>query len=264
MYPAIEVFGRTIGTYGLCAAAGFLLMLLCVSRLARRIGRDPDQTVVMALVSFVGVAVGAILMYGLTNAPVIARVVTAGVEGAYSSVAAFLHDLVACFGGFVFYGGLFGGLVAGCLYSRKKGWDLAGTLDLFAVAVPLFHVFGRIGCFMGGCCYGVEADWGVVFANSPVSDANGVPRVPIQLIEAACDLAIFCIVLSLFLKGKMQGRLIAVYGLLYASVRFIDEFWRGDVYRGIWGPFSTSQWISLAVAVAAIGYLVVMRRQRTA
>lgn len=264
MFPTIEVLGRTVGTYGLCAAIGFLLMLLCVGLLARRMGRDPDQTVVMALVAFAGVAVGAVALYGLTNAPAIARVVAAFAAGSYPSVGDFLHDLAACFGGFVFYGGLAGGLVAGCLYSRSRGWDLPGTLDLFAVAVPLFHVFGRIGCFMGGCCYGVEADWGVTFENSLVAGANGVPRVPIQLIEAACNLVIFCIVLALFLKGRMRGRLIAVYGLLYASVRFVDEFWRGDVFRGIWGPFSTSQWISLAVVVAAVVYLAVVRRRRAA
>lgn len=262
VYPTIEVFGRTIGTYGLCAAVGLLAVLLCVGLLARRMGRDPDETVVMALVSFVGVAVGAVLLYGLTNAPLVVQVVQAFAAGAYPSFGAFARDLVACFSGFVFYGGLAGGLAAGCLYSRRRGWDLPGTLDLFAVAVPLFHVFGRIGCFMGGCCYGVEADWGVVYHNNPVAEVNGVPRVPIQLIESACNLVIFCVVLTLFLKGRMQGRLIAVYGLLYATVRFVDEFWRGDVYRGIWGPFSTSQWISLLVIVAAVAYLLAMRRRR--
>ncbi len=263
MFPTVEVFGRTVGMYGVCAATGFLLMLLCVALLARRrrvVG--PDAAVVMALVAFSGAAVGAVVLYGATNVPLMVQAVGAYLGGSYASLGDLLHDLLLCFGGFVFYGGLIGGLVACCLYSRRRGWDVPEVLDLFAVAVPLFHTFGRIGCFLGGCCYGVEADWGLTFTDSPIASANGVPRVPVQLVESACNLVIFCALLALFLKDRLRGRLVAVYGLAYGAVRFVDEFWRGDAYRGIWGPFSTSQWISLAVAVAAVAYLVAMHRRR--
>lgn len=261
MFPTVEIFGRTVGMYGVCAAVGFLLMLLCVALLARRRGMDPDATVVLALVAFGGAAVGAVVLYGITNIPVMAQVVEAFRAGSYASPLDFVRDLALCFGGFVFYGGFVGGLVACCLYSRRRGWSVPEVLDIFAVTVPLFHVFGRIGCFLGGCCYGVEADWGPVFTDAPIAQANGVHRVPVQLIESACNLVIFCSLLALFLKGRMRGRLIAVYGLAYGIVRFVDEFWRGDAYRGIWGPFSTSQWISIALVVAAAVYLVCMRRR---
>lgn len=261
MLPTVEVFGRTIGMYGVCAAVGLLLMLLCVSLLARRRAYNPDDVVVAALVSFVGVAVGAVLLYGITNIPVIAQIVEAYRAGRYTSLGDCLADIVQCFSGFVFYGGLFGGFVAYVLYCRHKRWDVAQMLDLFAVAVPLFHVFGRIGCFMGGCCYGVEADWGFVYTQAPAAQANGVTRVPIQLIEAGCNLALFAALLGLFLKDRLRGRLIGVYGVAYALIRFVDEFWRGDAYRGIWGPFSTSQWISIALLVVSVAYLVVRARR---
>ena len=247
MYPTVELFGRTIGLYGVCAALGFLAMLLCVALLARRRSMSPENEVIVALVAFAGAAVGAVVLYGFTNIGVLVRVFEAQGAGLYPSVGAFLGDIVACFSGFVFYGGLLGALLACVLYSRRRGYNVLDQLDLFAVAVPLFHVFGRIGCFLGGCCYGVEAAWGPVFTCAPVPEANGVGRVPIQLIESACNAAIFLVVLALFLKNRLRGRLIAVYGILYSVVRFVDEFWRGDAYRGIWGPFSTSQWISLAV-----------------
>ena len=263
MYPTIEIAGRTIGLYGVCAALGFLAMLLCVGLLARRRSMRPENEVIVALVAFGGAAVGAVVLYGITNIPVLVRVFEAQASGLYPSFSAFLNDVAACLSGFVFYGGLIGALVAGVLYSRHCGYNVLDQLDLFAVAVPLFHVFGRIGCFLGGCCYGVEADWGPVFTQAPVPDANGVGRVPIQLIESACNVVIFLTVLTLFLKNRLRGRLIAVYGILYSTVRFVDEFWRGDVYRGIWGPFSTSQWISLAVFAASVLLLVVLHRRRT-
>ncbi len=262
MFPTFDIFGRTIGMYGLCAALGFLAMLLCIALLARRRGMVPEEEVIVALVSAAGAAVGAVLLYGITNMPTLVAVFEAYAQGSYEALGPFLVDVARCFGGFVFYGGLIGALVAGCLYCRRRGFDVLEQLDLFAVAVPLFHMFGRIGCFMGGCCYGVEADWGPVFTDSPIWMANGVHRVPIQLFEAAGNACIFAAMLALFLKGRLRGRLIAVYGISYGTLRFVDEFWRGDTYRGIWGPFSTSQWISLAFIAVSVVLLVVLRRRR--
>ena len=262
VHPTLEIFGRTFSSYGVCAALGFLAMLLCVALLARRRGYNVDDAVVQTLISFGGCAMGAVVLYGITNIPVIARIVEAYQAGFYDSLFDALYAVVQCFAGFVFYGGLIGAVVACCLYSRHRGWPVLERLDMFSVAVPLFHVFGRLGCFLAGCCYGVEADWGFMYTDAPVAEANGVVRLPIQLIEAACNLAIFALLLSLYLRDRMRGRLVAVYGIAYGLVRFVDEFWRGDVYRGIWGPFSTSQWISIAVVVASVALLVWMRRQR--
>lgn len=261
MFPTLELFGRTVGTYGLCSAVGFLAMLLCVALLARRRGLVPDEEVIVALVCAGGAAVGAVLLYGLTNLPLLVQIVGSYADGLYGSVGEFVADAARCFGGFVFYGGLIGALVACCLYSRWRGYAVLEQLDLFAVAVPLFHVFGRVGCFMAGCCYGVEADWGFTFENSLVASANGVARVPIQLFEAAGNLLIFVAMLALFIKGALHGRLVAVYGIAYGTLRFVDEFWRGDAYRGLWGPFSTSQWISLAFVAGSVALLVVLRRR---
>ncbi|MBS5450583.1 MAG: prolipoprotein diacylglyceryl transferase [Coriobacteriia bacterium] len=262
MYPTITLFGRTLGTYGICAALGVLALLGCVALLARRRGMSPDDEVICALVSLIGVALGASALYGLTNAGAIGDVLTNA--SSYSGLGALLADLARCFDGFVFYGGLIGGLAVGSIYAHARGWDVLAHLDIFAVAIPLFHVFGRIGCFFGGCCYGVEVPWGITYTMDPIAQANGVPRVPIQLIEAACNLVIFATLLALFLRGHMGRRLIGVYGLLYGCVRFVDEFWRGDAYRGFLGPFSTSQWISLLVIVASVILLVAMHRKQNA
>ena len=113
MFPTLDIFGRTIGVYGLCAALGFLAMLLCVALLARRRGMVPEEEVVVALVSAAGAAVGAVLLYGITNLPTLVSVFEAYGRGSYGSFGLFAADVVRCFGGFVFDGGLNRGL--GCL-----------------------------------------------------------------------------------------------------------------------------------------------------
>ena len=259
MYPTVTFLGKTLGTYGMCAAVGLPLMLLCVALLARRRGFSPDYEVITAMVSMIGVVVGSMLLYGITNIPLMADILANA--DTYASTWDLLRALALCFEGFVFYGGLIGGVVAGSLYVRHKGWDVLEHLDIFAVGIPLFHVFGRIGCFLGGCCYGVPADWGITYTMDPIPQANGVPRVPIQLIEAACNLVLFCVLLALFLRGTGRRRLIAVYGISYGIIRFVDEFWRGDEYRGFLGPLSTSQWISLVVIAVSVALLVVLARR---
>ena len=257
MHPTLELFGFTVGTYGVCAACGFLLMVVCASRLAVRRGLDGGAAKVLALASFAGAGVGASLLYGLVNAPSVAEVVASVAAGSYASPLDAALALASRFSGLVFYGGLGGGFVTCYLLCRRAGMPFGDWADVFAAAAPLFHACGRVGCFMAGCCYGVEAGWGVVFESSLVPAADGVPRVPVQLVESACVAAIFACVLALFRRNLLRGRLVLVYALSYALVRFVDEFWRGDEARGFWGPLSTSQWLSLAVAVVCVSYAVV-------
>lgn len=144
-------------------------------------------------------------------------------------------------------------MAAGFLYARcgKKKLDLAAYTDMVAPAVPLFHMFGRIGCFLGGCCYGVESDFGFVFEHSLVEAANGVRRFPVQLVEAGFNLLLFAVLAWLLKKGVCKGKLFLLYLLAYSVGRFVLEFWRGDAYRGFLFGVSTSQLISIFLFAVA-------------
>jgi phosphatidylglycerol:prolipoprotein diacylglycerol transferase len=155
---------------------------------------------------------------------------------------------------------------AGALYGRHKfGAMFPGITDIISPVIPLFHFFGRIGCFMAGCCFGIESGFGFTFTRSLIAEANGVRRFPVQLLEALFNLGLFCILhiqreagaagegssgarsFPASLAKSLKGKLLFLYLLLYPAGRFILECIRGDAYRGIWGPFSVSQWISLAL-----------------
>jgi len=157
-------------------------------------------------------------------------------------------------GGGVFYGGLIGAFAAMLLYIRKYRLDFWDAADLLIPSVPLFHAFGRLGCFCAGCCYGLEAAWGVAFAHA-LSAPNGVPLVPVQLFEAGFNLLVMAALLALRPERRRPGILLPLYLMAYAVGRFALEFFRGDASRGVF-LLSTSQWISLAILPAAAMLLI--------
>lgn len=147
----------------------------------------------------------------------------------------------------VFYGGLLGGMLGLYEFARSNKKEFYLYADAYARLVPIFHAFGRVGCFCAGCCYGVEAQ-------SLLSDAPGangvVDRIPVQLFEAAG-----CLLLGIYLltrKGvRRRGWYFWRYISCYAVFRFALEFLRDDAIRGIWFGLSTSQWVSLALLSAS-------------
>lgn len=108
-------------------------------------------------------------------------------------------------------------------------------------AIPLFHCFGRIGCFLAGCCYGKVLSSPVVFAG-----ILEFRRIPVQLFEALFEIVLFAVLLLVGRK-KMGSHLLGVYLTTYAVFRFINEFFRGDEVRGSYFGCSTAQWISMGI-----------------
>lgn len=263
MYPIVTIFGRPIGTYALSSVAGILLAGWYACRAARRRGVDDNEIIVLLLVSAVGILLGSHVLYALTNLPALLRYLS---ESANLPLGDWFRGLLPYVGGAVFYGGLLGGLAAGALYLRIRRLPFAAYADIAAPAIPLFHAFGRIGCFLGGCCYGIPWEGGITYTRALSPEANGVARFPVQLLESALLFALFFLLAALFRRGALRGRLLALYLAVYAVLRFLLEFLRGDAIRGVYFGLSTSQWISLAIllalGVAALARACARRRAR--
>ena len=93
----------------------------------------------------------------------------------------------------------------------------------------------------------------------PKSGSQGRYRRP-----APCQVHLFLffvVLLLIYLKKGDAFPVTPVYLICYSVIRFFDEFLRGDVARGIWGPFSTSQWISLVIFVVTVIYLIASRNK---
>lgn len=259
MIPNFTIFGKVFSAYQFCALAGILVTLFYICYLAKKQGKDDSVAMFMLLIAAPGVLLGGSLLYGITNLPIMLEIIAR--RGEYATTGAFLKAILSCFGGSVFYGGLLGGMLAAGFYLFRKK-DRADYADLGAVATPLFHAFGRLGCFLTGCCYGIESDFGFVYHHAISPSANGVCRFPVQLVEMGLNIALFALLLFWLRKGRHKGKLLQWYLLIYPVYRFVLEFFRGDDYRGFLFGLSTSQWISLLILLGN-GILVLCRKKRT-
>lgn len=161
---------------------------IVVCRIARKRFTDDTNAVIVMLFSSIGVIIGGHILYGITNIKYIPLLFEA------QNIAEFIKAAQVIFGGSVFYGGLFGAIIAATITIKLKKLDFIAYSDVISLAIPLFHCFARIGCFLGGCCYGVESDLGfTVTNNNLVPEINGVSRFPIQLLESVLNLIIFYI-----------------------------------------------------------------------
>ena len=136
-------------------------------------------------------------------------------------------------GGFVFYGGLLGGLFFMSIHEFSFKSTPFYEKASFLPVLTLCHAIGRIGCLLGGCCYGKRCLAGCL---------AGLSRHPVQAYEA-----IFLLILTLILRSMAEDgkRMVVTYLYSYGLWRFAIEFLRGDEIRGLYYGFSTSQYISL-------------------
>jgi len=238
-------------SYGVLLAASYLLGLQLAMKRARTRGLDPARMLDLGIYIIIAALVGAKLMLLV-------------VEGQFPTSAAEVLSLVQSAG--VFYGGLIAAVGVAFWYIAKHGLPFWTTCDVFAPAIALGHVTGRLGCMAAGCCYGRPTDvpWAVIFTN-PLAAANvgtplGIPLHPTQLYEAGAELLILVALLATERRGRpYPGRTFWAYMLLYAISRFIIEFYRGDPRGELFGV-STSQFISLVLAPLSIGMLAWLAR----
>jgi len=250
MYPILVSIGNklSIYSYGTCIAVGLILAIFLACKKAKKYGIDPDLFFNGGLYAFIGGIVGAKLLYVITDIKEI-------IED-----PAILKDLGS---GFVFYGGLIAGVVTFIVYvSKIKKETVLDKVDVAIPFVALAQAFGRLGCYLAGCCYGKKAPEGawyaVVFPNNNCCAPTGVELYPVQLWSAILLVILFVIVFFAVKKEKFAGIGLSAYLTLYSIGRFLIEFLRDDP-RGFIGPFSTSQFIAMFTFIAGVGSFFLFR-----
>ena len=254
MYPFITIFGKQISTYGICAIIGILTVYGIVMLRCRIRRLDYDRAFYMVIIQLLCLFLGSGLLYQIQaiphNFPLLKYLFTD-----------FDYVRNNYYTGFVFYGGLFGVVIGPMITSKVFNWNLTEYFNISIPAFTVFHAITRVGCFLVGCCHGIACPTcgiAVAYTHSVVAE-NGIPYIPIQLFESAGNVIIATLLFILQQKRPFMRncfKSLGLYFVLYGTMRFIDEYWRGDLIRGIYGPFSTSQWISLVVVPLGIYLLV--------
>jgi phosphatidylglycerol:prolipoprotein diacylglycerol transferase len=260
VYPILyqyTIFGqhRLIAGYGLMVALGLVLGLGMAVLLARRRGLEVVNALLVALIAVVAGLIGSFLLFVLTIVPELIR-----------------NPSLPLAAGLVFYGGPLAAVPAAVIACRRLGVPALKMADVAAPSLALGHALGRMGCFLGGCCFGRPWDGplAVVFTHPLAPAASpALPRHPVQLYESLFLMAASLAMILLWPRTKGDGRLALGYVGAYALWRFAAELLRADVVRGyvVQGWVTTSQAISLAilpVAVAGIWWLGRRARQQAA
>lgn len=159
--------------------------------------------------------------------------------------------------GFVAYGGIIGALIIARIFIKRFGMNKSIIMDSLSCTIPIIHGIARIGCLFAGCCYGREY-YGFMSIFYPKLNLHCFPT---QIIEACLNITLGLLLIYLKKKRFFKGTIVYFYLVIYAVYRFILEFFRGDEVRGIFGAFSTSQYISIIVFGFAVVKLILYYRR---
>ncbi len=214
--------------------AGFVLCLILAKKQKLNIAETAAFLIFLLIVSLIGAKLYLIiskLSFFIKNPNTIGEVIKSGG---------------------VFYGGLIAGILFSLWYTRLFKIDFKKLGDVLAAPVALGHSIGRIGCFLGGCCYGslCSLPWAVEFPG------HSSPVHPTQIYESILNFLNFIFLLIIFKKRKFDGQVFLIYLINYSMIRFIVEFFRGDPERGYLNLFPGSS--SLNPSIPQIISLIII------
>lgn len=249
------------------AALGFLSAYFIVRKNAKRLaGLEPDDASWLLVAAMAGGALGARMAYVAEH------------WSAEFANEPFWEIFRFDRGGLMFYGGLGGAIFSISIMSVIKRQSLVALLDLSAVALPLGHAFGRIGCFLNGCCWGKVCDnvlavrypagsapWMAQMTDGLISRASAetLPVLPVQIFEAVLDMLLFAFLAWMAGRKPRHGLLAGCYLAGYAAIRFFTETMRSDPRMAV-GVFSISQFICIIVFAAGCLVLGLSRLSKPA
>jgi len=247
--------------YGFMILVGFLAASSLARWKARQLGIDPEKIVEFGVWIVLAGIVGARICY-----------VILFYEENFRGQP-FWRFFAIWEGGVVFYGGAILGFLVGWWYIRRTGLRVWPVLDICGMCVPLGHAFGRIGCYLNGCCWGWRSveflplsmqrfpppspvyhwqrAWGMISEQA----GRAEPIHPAQLYASLHGLWICLLLLFYHSRKPREGATAFLYLVLYGLGRFLLEALRADHRPTVTG-LSFSQNISVLLVLAGIGGLL--------
>ena len=256
-----------VHSYGFMMAVGFFIAIYVAKRKAEKEGIDPSIIGDLAIYILGASLIGARIFYVIQNI------------GEYKG--SFFDVFKVYQGGLVYYGGLIAAFITIIVFSKIKKLDFFNLMDITIMSAILGLAFGRIGCFLNGCCYGdvVNSDFfcAVKFPKSvdslgyvdgsPVflhhyeqglvklSDSSSLPVHPTQIYAFCACILIFFALNALWKYRKNNGEVLLFFGIIYSLYRFCIEFLRDD-NPGLFNSLTISQNISIIIFLISLAIFV--------
>ena len=225
-----EIFGIQVKSYGLMIAIGIIVAATLFINNGKKKGLNEDSLLNLIIFAIIGGMLGGKGLFIITEIKDIIKEPSILLNFGY---------------GFVVYGAIGGGALAMYLYSKRKNWNVIEMLDMTVPGLAIAQGFGRIGCFLAGCCYGSEttSPIGVQFPQDSLAP-SGIHLHPTQIYSSIFDFLLGLILLYYSKKERKNGKVMGLYLIIYSIGRFFVEFLRNDP-RGNVGILSTSQFIAI-------------------
>lgn len=238
MYPVIHIFGLELYSFNVCIILAIVVAMLVFIYRTKGIFELTVQDTLIAIF-------GADIPFVLLGAVLHNKIVYA------HSFEEFCNSLWKNTG-IAFLGGFIGGLIGFLLlfhFMMKNRIAIKLVMDNVVPSLVLGHAIGRIGCFLGGCCYGKPFFIGVSYGKSSLAyrTYGDATLFPSQLVEAGILFIMFLVF------SKIKSRQTELYLLSYSVVRFLLEFLRGDSRGNAIGIFSPAQMICIAMFLVGMG-----------
>lgn len=242
MYPVLFSLGPlSISSFGFFLTIAFLFSIFTLWKLSKAYDINEGKILDLAILAFIGGIIGARIYFIIFNWEAF---------GSFSKVI-----LLNRYPGLSFWGGLLGGIIALRFFTLKLKINYWQVLDFASVGFLIGLFFAGMGCFLGGCSYGIISELPIA---APVVGLIG-KRFPISLAESLVFLIIFFYLWGQIIKFHFAGKIASLFLILLGLTKFISEFYHGDIRYII--PYTQISFGHLWSLLLSISGLVIFYRQ---
>lgn len=247
---AFSLLGIDIRWYGILIASGVLIGILIARYTCKIKEIDYEKFLDIILLSLPIAIIGARLYYVIFE------------FGYYKNNLLEMFNIRS--GGLAIHGGLIFGALTAILYTRAKGISFLKYADAAAPSIIIAQAMGRWGNF-----FNQEAHGGIVSKEFISHFPQFIQRGmfidgnfyhPTFLYESIWNLIVFCILIFILRKSRVDGKTFFSYIGLYSLGRFFIEGLRTDSL--MIGPLRMAQLVSLSGVVICIAFLIISKKRR--
>ena len=207
MFPVLfGVEGISISSLGGFLAAGFLLSIFLIWRLARAWDLDEEKVLDLILLTFVGGLIFSRLYFILENFQFFGL-----------SFLKWMH--IFKYPGFSFWGGILGGWLTLFIFARRFKLDFWQVADIASVGLLGGLILSDLGCFFGGCSVGLRSN---LFFAVPMVGVIG-KRLPVQAIEALLLSLILVRIWSKATHFHIRGKIVSLTLISIGVIKLLLE-----------------------------------------